>query len=189
MLNVTTLQNAVLVRGYYSEEELVAFVDNQKTKNLIKSGIYNSKFNGVDGSIRNSLQVGVNKNNPVIRKLRECVELVNSQHLKINLSRVCDENDFVEYNVDGKFEKHNDILWPSSVIGHDKNAIRKTTTVVLLNDDFTGGKLALWSLGERYSFEFNPGDVITFPSYVQHKVDPVESGVRYSLVSWSYGEF
>ena len=33
------------------------------------------------------------------------------------------------------------------------------------------------------------GDIVFFPSFIQHKVDPVESGVRYSLVSWSYGEF
>ncbi|NBO70605.1 MAG: 2OG-Fe(II) oxygenase [Bacteroidetes bacterium] len=188
-MNITHLDNAVVVRGHFGKEELEAFVANQKTKQLVKSGIYNSKFQGVDGSVRNSMQVRINKTNPVVNKLRECVETVNAEHLRINLSRVCDENDFVEYNVNGKFEKHNDILWPSSALNHDKNPVRKTTTVVLLNDDFTGGKLALWSKGNRYSFEFNPGDVITFPSYVQHMVDPVESGVRYSLVSWSYGEF
>ena len=56
-------------------------------------------------------------------------------------------------------------------------------------NDFTGGKLALWYKGTRHSFEFNAGDIVFFPSYIQHKVDPVESGIRYSLVSWSYGAY
>ena len=113
----------------------------------------------------------------------------NENYFKINISKYSHENHFVEYGVGGKFEQHNDIIWKADVDNLDKKPVRKITCVTLLNSDFTGGKLALWYMGNRYSFPFNAGDVILFPAYVQHKVDPVESGVRYSLVSWSYGEF
>lgn len=188
-MNNIELQNAIVTKSYYSREELAAFIENQKTKNLVESGIYNSKESKVDVQYRNSLQVRVNNENPFINKLRQLITTLNETRFKVSISEYCTENDFVEYNVDGKFEQHKDVLWPVSVFDHDKNPVRKLTTVVLLNDDFTGGKLALWSKGERYSFTFEPGDVVTFPSYIHHKVDPVLSGTRYTAVSWSYGEF
>lgn len=188
-MNNIELQNAIVTKAYYSREELAAFIENQKTKNLAESGIYNSKEAKVDVDYRNSLQVRVNSDNPFINKLRSLIAALNESKFRVSISKYCNENDFVEYNVDGKFEQHKDVLWPVSVFDHDKNPVRKLTTVVLLNDDFTGGKLALWHKGERYSFIFEPGDVITFPSYIHHKVDPVLTGTRYTAVSWSYGEF
>lgn len=189
-MNDVELHNAIITKNYYVPEELSAFVENQKTKPLGKSGVYNAdKGASIDEGYRQSQQTRVNSDNPFIKKLKTLVEDVNSRRFKISVSNYCHENDFVEYDVGGKFERHKDILWPSSVFGHDLNPVRKITTVVLLNNDFTGGKLALWRLGERYSFPFEPGDVISFPSYIHHKVDPVLTGTRYSLVSWSYGEF
>lgn len=188
-MNFEVLQNALLVRSYFSKEELTAFVENQKTKQLQKSGISSGGFAEVNEKVRRSMQTNVNKTNPMIVKLRDCVTQLNENYLKVNLSEVCHENHFVEYWEAGKFEAHTDILWPKSVMNHNENSIRKLTTIALLNEEFTGGKLALWFEGKRYSFPFSPGDVITFPSYIQHKVDPVETGIRYSLVSWSYGEF
>lgn len=186
---IMPLRTGVLVRDYYSEEELINFLTNQQTKQLQKSGIYRSGDDSIDERVRNSMQVQVNYDNPFINKLRQPVSKVNSDYLGINITSVCHENHFVEYWETGKFEAHQDVLWPKTILNHDKNPIRKITTVVLLNDEFTGGKLALWDKSERYSFEFRPGDIVIFPSYVRHQVDPVESGIRYSLVSWSYGEF
>lgn len=189
MSEILQLQNAILVRGHYTPEETAAFIVEQKTKPLVKSGIYNSKYAGVDESFRRSNQVRINSINPFIRKLATLVETTNDTFFKQSISSYCHENDFVEYDTSGKFERHSDILWPNTVMDHTKNPIRKITSIVLLNDEFTGGKLALWDKGERYSFPFSPGDVVMLPSYIQHKVDSIESGLRYTVVSWSYGEF
>ena len=32
------------------------------------------------------------------------------------------------------------------------------------------------------------GDMIIFPSYLEHKVEPITSGVRWSLVGWILGD-
>lgn len=188
-MNSIEMQSSILTKGYFSREELSLFIDNQKTKNMGESGIYDSNGPRVDEKFRKSLQVRINEDNPFINKLRYVVKTINEEKFKVNISTYCKENDFVEYGVDGKFEQHKDILWPTTVYGHNRNPIRKLTTVVLLNDEFEGGKLALWSKGQRYSFEFEPGDIITLPSYIDHRVDPVISGTRYTVVSWSYGEF
>ena len=181
------LQNAIVFRNVF--EDLSAFIENQKEKTLIESGIVRSNNAGYDKDFRYSSQANVSSSNPVVEKIRELSRYANENYFRINISKYSHENHFVQYDVNGKFDAHSDIIWRADVDNLDMYPVRKITCVTLLNDDFAGGKLALWYTGQRYSFPFNKGDVIMFPSYVQHKVDPVESGVRYSLVSWSYGEF
>jgi PKHD-type hydroxylase len=186
-MKYVVLQNAIVFRNVF--DDLTWFVDNQKEKSLVDSGIVRSNIRGYNKDFRYSSQTTVSPTNPVVEKIRELIRYANEDYFKINISKYSHENHFVQYDVDGKFDAHTDIIWRADVNDLDKNPVRKITCITLLNDEFTGGKLALWYMGQRYSFPFNKGDVIMFPSYVQHKVDPVESGVRYSLVSWSYGEF
>lgn len=181
------LQNAILFRNVFTD--LSWFIENQRQKPLIESGVVRSNNSEYDKNFRDSAQVNVNRDNPIVEKVREVSKFANENYFKINISQYSKENHFVEYGVGGKFEQHTDTIWNADVKDLDKKPIRKISCITLLNDDFTGGKLALWYTGNRYSFPFNRGDVILFPSYIQHKVDPVESGIRYSLVSWSYGEF
>ena len=181
------LQNGILFRNVF--EDLSGFVKNQKQKTLNDSGVSRSNSSGYDKTVRDSSQVGVNRNNPVIEKIREISKFANENYFKINITEYSKENHFIQYDSGGKFEQHTDTIWPAEVKNLNKKPVRKISSITLLNNTFTGGKLALWYMGKRYSFEFNAGDIVFFPSYIQHKVDPVESGVRYSLVSWSYGEF
>jgi PKHD-type hydroxylase len=181
------LQNAIVFRGVF--EDLSAFVENQKHKPLVESGVVRSNNSAYDKTFRDSNQVGVNHDNPVVEKVREISKFANENYFKINISQYSKENHFIQYDSGGKFEQHTDTIWGADVADLNTKPVRKLSCITLLNDDFTGGKLALWYTGKRYSFAFNAGDVVFFPSYIQHKVDPVESGVRYSLVSWSYGEF
>ena len=186
-MNFDTLQNAIVFRNVF--EDLSGFIEEQKRKPLRDSGLVTSNIDAYDKDIRESKQINVSHNNPVVTRIREVSNFANENYFKINISQYAKENHFVEYDIGGKFEKHADIIWNADVNELNKKPIRKISCITLLNDDFTGGKLALWYMGKRYSFEFNAGDIVFFPSYVQHKVDPVESGVRYSLVSWSHGEF
>jgi PKHD-type hydroxylase len=182
------LQNAIVFRNVF--QDLSWFINEQKQKPLHDSGLQNSKTNSYDNKeIRNSKQVNVGKDNLLVEKVRAVSKFANENYFKINISKYASENHFIEYDRGGKFEQHTDTIWSDDVKGFNEKPVRKLSCITLLNDDFTGGKLALWYMGSRYSFPFNAGDVILFPSYIQHKVDPIESGVRYSLVSWSYGEF
>jgi PKHD-type hydroxylase len=156
---------------------------------LTKSGVVSSNTSRYDENFRDSNQVNVNSTNPVVEKVREVAQFANENYFKINISEYCKESHFLEYGVGGKFETHTDTIYPAIVNNINANKIRKLSSITLLNDHFSGGKLALWFKGERYSFEFNPGDIIFFPAFIQHKIDPIVQGVRYSLVSWSYGEY
>ena len=39
---------------------------------------------------------------------------------------------------------------------------------------------------KEFKVEAGAGDVIVFPSFIDHKVAPVTKGIRYSVVAW-YG--
>ena len=66
------------------------------------------------------------------------------------------------------------------------NQNRKISAVVLLNDDYEGGKLEID--GKNLEGTVGAGNVIIFPSYMLHKVQEVIKGTRNSLVVWGIGE-
>lgn len=89
-------------------------------------------------------------------------------------------------NTNDKYEWHVDTFWANRT-SYD----RKLSVVIQLSDptEYKGGV-----------FEFDPeipqpnaddlrkkGTIIVFPSFIRHRVTPVTSGVRKSLVSWIEG--
>ncbi len=71
-------------------------------------------------------------------------------------------------------------------VEHTDNGInnRTLTCIMILNDDYEGGKLRFFS--GKYTPELKKGSIIIFPSAFMfpHEVTEVTSGVRYSIVSW-----
>lgn len=90
---------------------------------------------------------------------------------------------FLGYPVGGHYIEHNDCenfengQWV-------RIAARDISILFYLNDDYTGGELEFTQLG--LTIKPKTGMMIAFPSYKEfaHKVHPVTSGFRYSLVSW-----
>jgi predicted 2-oxoglutarate/Fe(II)-dependent dioxygenase YbiX len=90
---------------------------------------------------------------------------------------------FLAYPVGGHYIEHNDCenfengQWV-------RIAPRDISLLFYLNDNYTGGELEFTQLG--LTIKPKPGMMIAFPSYKEfaHKVHPVTSGFRYSLVSW-----
>lgn len=64
------------------------------------------------------------------------------------------------------------------------NTTRKLSMTALLSDDFEGGEFQFYDLDP---IKMNKGDVIFFPSFELHRVNPVTKGVRHSLVTWFMG--
>jgi PKHD-type hydroxylase len=66
------------------------------------------------------------------------------------------------------------------------NRIRKISFIILLNDDFECGELE-FQFDEKRLIDFKKGDIIVFQSDIPHRVRPVTSGKRRSLVGWVQG--
>jgi PKHD-type hydroxylase len=60
---------------------------------------------------------------------------------------------------------------------------RKLTCICLLSDEFDGGEFKLLN----QTLDLKKGDVLVFPSFLFHGVNPVNKGVRWSLVGWMSG--
>ena len=69
--------------------------------------------------------------------------------------------------------------------------VRKISMSIILNDNFEGGAFEFASYGKEdctiTPVEAKAGDIIFFPSGMEHRVAPVTKGVRYSLVNWFVG--
>ncbi len=85
---------------------------------------------------------------------------------------------FTEYKVGEYYGWHTD---------RDSTTYKERTvsTVILLNDNYDGGFLEINdSKGNLIPSQKKSGTLYIFESGLRHRVTPVESGVRYSLVNW-----
>ena len=66
---------------------------------------------------------------------------------------------------------------------------RQVSIVIFMDDEtvsYTGGTLAIWNLEGPIRVQGETGKVVAFRSELMHEVEPVESGERYSIVSWYF---
>ena len=105
---------------------------------------------------------------------------------------------FTEYNKGQYYDWHRDARKDPYPQNHDTNykgKIRKMSTIILLSEpgkDFEGGELEMdfdscCGEGIKKIKELKKGSMLTFPSFVRHRVKTVTKGTRYSLVLWHLG--
>lgn len=94
----------------------------------------------------------------------------------------CQKGDHFEWHQDG------DLFGEAKVI---KPFDRKLSVCIQLSDpsQYTGGQFVVNPYGTHIPVkEFNQaGDMIIFPSFLWHKVEPITWGTRHSLVTWWEG--
>lgn len=89
------------------------------------------------------------------------------------------ENDegynILRYSVGGQYIEH---------VDQGKENNRSISAVICLNDDYEGGELEFF--GGKYRLKLKKGSIIVFPSnfLYPHRVCPVTSGCRYTIVTW-----
>jgi PKHD-type hydroxylase len=97
-------------------------------------------------------------------------------------------NEFIQYTEylasdQGHYDWHQDI-------GPGGPSLRKVSLVVQLTEaeEYEGGDLQIWPGGNIWTVPKGKGNVAIFPSYMMHRVTPMTSGVRKSLVLWAGGQ-
>lgn len=110
------------------------------------------------------------------------IDRVNYHHYGMALFGM-EELQYSRYPIGGHYEFHNDII-----VNNDN--MRKLSIVLALTDEseYLGGEFLLMPNGQNPEvFRFRAGDLIAFPSWIPHKVNPVTEGNRTTLVTWVYG--
>jgi PKHD-type hydroxylase len=86
----------------------------------------------------------------------------------------------------GRYDWHCDTFWANSTT-YD----RKISIVIQLSDskDYEGGDFEIDHRYPQFPKEAirDKGSVLVFPSFINHRVTPVTSGTRKSLVAWIQG--
>ncbi len=121
----------------------------------------------------------------VVARIMHFVQQSNRTNFGIDLVAPF-ELQFTEYHATNKghYDWHQDV-WLES----PRPYARKLSVVVQLSEpkEYTGGSFEFFGLqnpGEKFAPR---GSLLVFPSFLQHRVNPVLSGTRQSLVSWVEG--
>jgi len=158
----------------------------------------------VAGTYKGSGSDVVNENVRKVQEVRFSEDIVLSDgfNLNKNLTMACEMANTLFFNFDtsnqlsnirmlryedtGKYDWHLDI-------GNEETSVRKITAIVQLSNesDYEGGNFEFsmtdetgkdTAVGSR-----KKGSLILFPSYLGHRVSPLTSGVRYSILTWMLG--
>lgn len=114
----------------------------------------------------------------------------NSQYWQMDVTGVFECFDVIEYDA-----PHGGMHWHIDLsTGGQSTANRKVNILAQLSDpdEYEGGELQLFVPHERKELPFvnapkEKGSVIVFPPWVPHRVTPVTSGKRKSMVTYLHG--
>ena len=141
----------------------------------------------VDLSIRNSKNCWVATDNWISGMMKHFVEVANNNFFNYDLTKWSDK---IQYTVYGESKSH--YSWHSDIIesSFNSNLVRKLSISLLLSDpnEYKGGEFQIMHLGDKKVTTIKPpiGTAIIFSSTTRHRVRPIKSGKRISLVGW-YG--
>ena len=120
----------------------------------------------------------------IYNRLQQAIERANNQFWNFDLVSMPEPIQYTEYyGGGGHYDWHMDI-------GPGALSIRKVSITVQLSshDEYVGGDLQFLQGPEPTNAPKKLGTVVIFPSFLLHRVSPVISGTRKSLVLWSGGQ-
>ena len=142
-------------------------------------------FNNADTSVRSSDVAWLSGNIAVQDILWRYVKAANENAFHFQVENICDIQ-FTEYhaNKGGHYDWHIDVNWDGN-----EARDRKLSVTVQLSDtsEYEGGGFEFAECQTPDASSRLKGTVLVFPSYLQHRVLPIISGTRKSLVAWFEG--
>jgi PKHD-type hydroxylase len=119
----------------------------------------------------------------IYNRLVNYINFLNGKYFQFDLFGYVENLQYTVYGIDGHYTWHIDSISDISV------PPRKLSTVLMLSspEEHKGGDLQVFTGKEPHTLERKKGRLYLFPSYVLHRVTPVTSGTRKTLVSWVSG--
>ena len=116
--------------------------------------------------------------------LNKFIQKTNENHFGFGDIRITENAQFTEYPEGGFYDWHMDC---DVNMAHEP-PVRKISMTLLLNDpaEFEGGEVEVLAPGKFA--DMKQGHAIMFASFLNHRVNPVNRGVRQSLVVWFGGK-
>jgi len=139
----------------------------------------------IDPRVRKSKVHWLNTDHWIAGMMAHFVHTANISYFHYDLRGWSDRIQYTVYDGPGSnYTWHNDYQ-PSMFFD---GMMRKISISVCLEDDYEGGQLQLIAYdGKLKTFKMKCGDVVIFSSDIMHRVRPLKSGLRSSLVGWYAG--
>lgn len=170
---------------FLTSEECDKVLQTMGDTSLIDATVTTSRV--IDQEIRDSKIAWINRGGELdwlFRAIDAKMDLINRHHFDIDYYYGCyDSIQYTTYTEGDFYNSHVDSFYPVSEMMD-----RKLSCSILLSDpsDYTGGELVVDG-GTLSDEQLERGQIVAFPSLMTHKVQPVKSGKRVSLVVWIYG--
>lgn len=186
--NNTPLECFTVWSGGFTPEEVDKILYLESLQNFGK-GLVGADKNNPDKNIRDSNVAWIHPDqhsNWVFERLGAITAAVNHQQFMYDIEGV----EVLQYT---KYETDQHYTWHWDVEFGWQNFQRKISAVMLLSDpsEYEGGEFEICTHGnieDVTSLKPNKGDVVFFASWMPHRVKPVISGERKSLVMWVMGK-
>lgn len=174
----------------FSVEEcnkIIKWSESQYTiEGLVGAGLKNNKK--LDKSVRNVdiFEIPNNKENFwIYERIAKAVMVANSEYFDFDILGITHSLQLMRYE---SIDKPGHYDWHADA-GSGETSSRKISVSVQLSDPnvYTGGELEVDNYGNIITARKDQGSIHMFPSYLTHRVKPIEQGVRYALVIWIHG--
>ena len=175
----------VVLSGMLDSETVNKILDLQKTdlwfQGRVMGGLNGESIVNTNQRVVDNITINIMKN-PWLPEL--LFDIVKNLDHDYDIKEV-NQCELLKYGVGGKYDFHQDVIWKNR-----DQPQRKLTIIVQLSDenDYEEGDIVVKGCDFPKDVR-KRGTVIIFPSNMKHQVNPVKSGVRYSLVSWAVGPY
>lgn len=165
------------------------FLSDAEIKEILNWRVLYWKGKTLDSAVEEKRVVGKAEINPsrdkyswLSDKILKAVTDYNKQHFNFDISAGVSQIDLLRYGSGGKYDWHQDVLW-------GKRTHRKITMIIQLSDseDYQGGELQFKHRDVDMSEFRRRGSAFLFPSCLHHRIVPLTSGQRQSVVAWVNG--
>jgi len=184
-LNPATNNEWAYLKEYFTHEECdrIIGLGNSHPRQVSAVNVTNDVLNSLRKGHVVFLKSTDSNNDWIFEKMATAVRGLNKQFWNFDLN-------FIETLQFSIYDDPNDFYGAHMDMAHARPEARKLSIVVQLSDpaDYQGSNLQFHSSNLNFYDTINDrGTLIAFPSYMVHRVTPLTSGIRYSLVSWVCG--
>lgn len=181
------LEPFVIWENGFSKEEIDKIIASGELSSFNKGQVGSGSGAVVDRNIRDTDIVWLEQNESngwIYEKLSAAAARVNYDKFQFDLVNL-QPLQYSKYKPDGHYSWHYDS-------GPDMPEHRKLSFVLGLSDpdSYEGGEFQINAHGDQnkpHSLKIKRGDLVVFPSFMGHRVTPVTSGERLTLVGWAVG--
>jgi PKHD-type hydroxylase len=184
--NYDYVENFVITKNFLTPAECRKLVRDCKKHGLMNAEVSIKNESKTDENIRDSklffIEYDTAEFDWFFEKMLQTLVNVNQESFNFDVVGFSEPMQFTQYDAPaGHYDDHIDKLLQGKV--------RKLTMVIQLTDPskYEGGELEVCLGGKPFEVPKEQGTLITFPSYVLHRVRPTTEGTRHSMVAWATG--